>query len=174
MNLLKLILDISEHKQARNQFQGSKAENGDIIPARCRFKSETFGIVLNEDNNGQLFAEKGIRFNEAENQNYLHNRKLAFPNGIRRGSAFKCPVCNNPSFVRCNECGEFSCYNGSGWFKCPVCRNRGIVKGSIHSARAFRCDEGDKAYAYSNAFCKRSSQAAAETRAQYISNIASE
>ena len=48
----------------------------------------------------------------------------------------KCPTCGNSNFVKCNNCGELTCWSGKSGFTCAVCGNSGEVTGTISDVSA--------------------------------------
>lgn len=42
-----------------------------------------------------------------------------------------CPGCGNRDYVRCNRCGELTCWSGVGEFLCMGCGLRASVSGGI-------------------------------------------
>jgi hypothetical protein len=46
-----------------------------------------------------------------------------------------CPDCGRKSYARCGDCGELTCWAGSGTFRCASCDRRGEVSVGIHEVR---------------------------------------
>lgn len=49
---------------------------------------------------------------------------------VRMGPQYKCPHCGNKSFVRCGQCGEYTCHPAGSEqkdFKCAHCDHEGEI-----------------------------------------------
>lgn len=59
----------------------------------------------------------------------------------RWGPQYKCPDCDNKSYVRCSQCGKLTCYS-EGLFTCAYCGHTGDVSGTLNEVTSTKGGRG--------------------------------
>jgi hypothetical protein len=109
--------------------------NADVLLARCEGSSELYGIRA-EDRSDAWYATWTFTVDQrrAGREHYgntVVNARLLLGDGFPG-----CPHCAAGSFVKCNQCGHITCWDGAVrvWScRWTPCQSSGVPAGSIQS-----------------------------------------
>lgn len=104
-----------------------------IVISKCSQSNQSFGIRFEEKSRGQWLADWAFSIKESMARREGYDR-TEISGSFGLDSIYpSCPLCKNPSIVKCG-CGKVSCWDGENQtVMCLWCKRKSRVGGQINS-----------------------------------------